>query len=71
MRAEAQVPAGGRGELHLLDGPLGARCGPPAQGFGSEPVEQRVVGGVDRYELALEVGREFRHLDPVRPDAPA
>ena len=69
--AEAQVPAGRRGELHLLDGPFGTRCGPPAQGFGSEPVEQRVVGGVDRHELALEVGRKFRDLDAVRPDAPA
>jgi len=59
-RREPEAAAGAGAEDHLLGGPallLGGAGG--AQGGGEEPGEQIAVGGVDRDQLALDVGGQF------------
>ena len=65
MRVEAEIAAGPRRELHLLDGPrLAALRVAPHLGRG-EGVERIVEHGIDGDQLALEMGRELGDLNAV------
>jgi len=59
MGVKAKVMRCFRGISELLDGPFLAGFGVVMYGGGSEPVEERVIGGVYCYELTLQVGGEL------------
>ena len=70
VRREAQVGAGLRRELALLDGPLGAFRRLAVKFGGREAVEEAVVGGMHGDQLAFEVGRQLRDLHAALAHAP-
>ena len=64
MRRQPQIGRGLCCEVHLLDRPgLPRRRAAPHLGRG-EPIEGEVVGRMHRHELALQVGRKLRQLQP-------
>ena len=58
MNIKAHVAACFRGERHLLGRPFLPRLRVAAYMFGGERVESLIVHGIDRDELALQVGRD-------------
>jgi hypothetical protein len=70
MGIEAKVMRCFRGIFELLHRPFLAGFGVVMYGSGSEPVEERVIGGVYCYQLTLQVGGEFGDLQTcIRDDA--
>ena len=59
MGGEAEASAGDCGVLDLLDCPFLAALGIAVNFRRHEPVELRVEGGMDRDQLALQVGRKL------------
>ena len=70
MRAQAQPPAGLRGVSQLLDRPFLSFGRLAPHRLGREAVERRVIGGVDRNQLALQMGRQFGDRDARLGAAP-
>ena len=64
-RGQAKVFRHRQGLFHLIDGPIGPALGVATQGRGGEAVEHRVIGGMDRDKLALDMGGQLRHLDAI------
>ena len=59
-RVAAEMSRGARGPPQLIDGPLGAGDG-IAAGLGRKAVEGRIVGGMHRGQLALQMRRQLRY----------
>ena len=65
VRVEAEIAARSRRELDLLGRPFLACLGVAAHLRRGESVERVVKDGIDRDQLALQMGRELGDLDPV------
>jgi hypothetical protein len=59
VRVQPEAARGARGELHLLDGPIGTRCRVAAHFRRSEAVEGIVEGRMHGDELALKMRRKL------------
>ena len=59
MGRQAKVAAGGQRLLHLIHRPFLPRLGIAAHGGRGKAVERRVIGRMDRDQLALQVGRKL------------
>jgi len=65
-RVQPHAPRGRQRVLHLLHGPFLPRRRIAAHRRCREPVEGRVIGRVNRHQLALEMRRELGDRDAVR-----
>ena len=67
---QAEAAGDTRGLAHLIGGPLAALLRIAAHRGRALPVEQRVIGRMDRHHLALEMRRELADGDPDVGESP-
>src|SRR5271157_489549 len=65
MGLEVEIRRGLGRQEQLIYGPLLALFGLATQRFGSESVECRIVCGMHRHQLSLQMSREFGRLQSV------